>query len=115
MGKFTFNKYGVCVNPEIIDIDKHILLQIAEDDKGIFYLGFDIQFNRFFHVKPCMSTEAITKKDALERIAREVSFSMEEHYFFHENYQEEEREIKTSMENVKDYIHSLYYTQLTLF
>lgn len=111
---FIFNKYGVCVNPEVIRIDEHVNLQIAQDDDGMFCTAFDFHFRQWSRVSPCMRyVKYKTRKDALVHIVRKVVAALEKEYSSCDS--NDRREIEKSIDNLEEYNYNLHYTQLKLF
>jgi|GEM_PF-4796563 len=110
---FNFNEYGVCVNPEVVRIDEHVNLDIAQDDDGMFCTAFDFHFTQWFRVSPCTRhVKHKTRKEALVHIVRKVIVILQHGLADSDS---DRREIEKSIDNLEEYIYNLHYTQLTLF
>lgn len=110
---FNYNEYGVCVNPEVIRIDKHVNLQIAQDDDGMFCTAFDLYFSQWSRVSPCTRhVKHKTRKEALAHIVRKVIVILQHGLA---DCDCDRREIEKSIDNLEEYNYNLHYTQLTLF
>ena len=118
--EYQLNKHGVFVRPEQVEIDKHVMISLAER-KNKWYYGYICNFSLSFSIQPCMEILTLgynTRNEALKSAINRLLYLLEGDLERNKNkdyYKLHNKRMCTCIRNLKDYLYNISYLQLSLF
>lgn len=114
---YEFNKHGVCINPDIINIEDYTRVEVAQCENGAWVYGL----KTINAGSPCMRgfDECPTKDDAiregLKRLINWLTKDAEWYTSGKEYYAADLRRTKAVLKRVEEELRNRIFVQQTLF
>lgn len=118
--EYKLNKHNVFVNPEVLEIDKDLIINLASRNNKWYY-GYIYDFSTLFASSPCMELDFEsfnTRIDALKSAINYLIKSIERQLEVYQNYKEYatvSKRMRKSICNLKAYLYEITHIQLSLF